>query len=697
MSTTLSINKFNLGLIDSRLSGSTLYRGGLKQCLNAIPSLTGPIKKRAGFRYLNSLPTNTTCVNTFPFIYNNNEAFLIVVTDEPDVPFPEKNMLRAHIYNTYGEETCSICFYCGADRQESVKSVWFHQIKDVVYVCAGAEVQTLTRRNIEGTQWSSQIVDFKDGPWLPENETNTKISVDKTFTPDTAAGTGAIITVSDGSQKFHHGQQLRLLTVDGTTSSWAWFTVVNETAPNANTYNVTFGGGKCKSGYASKIWREGAFIPTISYTGDPIRGRNPSTCCVHEGRLCFGMGEYTFLSKTDAYETFQTTSYSSEAGETSPKVLDNMAITAQLNMKQSSDILWMVSDRDLVIGTDNSEIAIKSDDYGAPLTPTKARAQQQSSEGSEHCTPVTADSGLLVLKKYAKKIMYYTPSQTTGFRYVASNLSLYNEEVTSMGITDIAFVRDPVPVLWCATKDYELVGLTMSIPNEVQAFHKHSTQGKILSVCSLPNPEANADNLYVVVQRDREDGGLSVHLEVLDQGVGVETTDGDDLYYSDSSVKYTSEESTTSWTVDSRFDGKEVCILADGAIQPSCVVGSGGALEIQYPAKDIIIGLPYSMRVQPTEITVQDIVVEGKKKNISKVIARFYKTVGTLLGSDNNYLVEEPWRSTSDHMDTPLPLFTGDKTLNLTGGWRDDGSIIFGSDKPLPWELLSITFDTSIK
>ena len=181
----------------------------------------------------------------------------------------------------------------------------------------------------------------------------------------------------------------------------------------------------------------------------------------------------------------------------------------------------------------------------------------------------------------------------------------------------------------------------------------------------------------------------------MSNGVNVETKSTENLFYSDSSLSFSSDVAKTHWSGFAHLKGQTVKVLADGAVQPEVVVSETGEIDIQYPAKKIVVGLGYDMYIQPTEISVQDIVLENKSKNISSVSARLYKSVGCWIGSENDKLMEIPWRNTNDRMNVALPLYTDLKKMLLTGGWRTDGAIIFGHKDPLPFWLLAIYFEAN--
>lgn len=667
MSNTLAISKFNLGLLGEKIAGNFNLQGSLKQCENAICELQGSVKKRGGMKYL--LPINKAGL-LFPFVFNNTETFVIIVT---------QNLLQI-----YSPKTNTITWSVATTltpTEDDVLYISMYQVQDVVYICGPKfHPQKLIRLNKEGTNWSLNPVSFIESPWLPENETDLKLTAGTACTDGTTAkGTSVNLTASTSvtEAQFPVGSWIRLLTVEGTSSYWATFIVASV---SGTTISTRYQSGTCKTNYASVIWRQNAFI----------NGNFPTCCCIHEARMCYCMGRYVFLSKVDSYDNFSLT----PANAAEIKVTD--AMTTTLSMKQASSINWCASDRNLLVGTENEEYAIKSDDFGTLLSASTVRGQQQSTVGNEFLPVIQTSGGVIAVKKFGKKCTFYLYNSEF-YRYSYKDLNLYNEDVTEVGINDMTYTSDPDPILWLSLVDGSLVGITLSIADDVVAFHKHNTQGQILSVTSLPNDETGESDLYLLVRRSNpEDPQQEIYLEKLDNGVNVSTKDTKLLFYSDSSIHLHSDVKTTHWEGASHLHDRTVQILADGAVQPEVTIGDDGSFDIQYPANDVIVGLGYDMFIQPAELSVQDIVLENKNKNISSVSARLYKSVGCWIGSENDKLKEIPTRNTHDRMNVALPLYTDLKKMLLTGGWREDGAIIFGHKAPLPFHLLAIYLETNI-
>ncbi|MCK4830340.1 hypothetical protein KA005_82240, partial [bacterium] len=65
-------------------------------------------------------------------------------------------------------------------------------------------------------------------------------------------------------------------------------------------------------------------------------------------------------------------------------------------------------------------------------------------------------------------------------------------------------------------------------------------------------------------------------------------------------------------------------------------------------------------------------------------------------GPDEDHLDAWPFRKSSDPMDSPPPLFTGDISQPYSGSCSKDGDILVVQDQPLPLTILAIMPDVGV-
>ena len=148
------------------------------------------------------------------------------------------------------------------------------------------------------------------------------------------------------------------------------------------------------------------------------------------------------------------------------------------------------------------------------------------------------------------------------------------------------------------------------------------------------------------------------------------------------------------------LEGETVDILADGAAHASKTVASG-AITLDRNVIKAQVGLPYTSTLKTLRVDAGSEMgaSQGKIKRIDSAVIRLHETVGLKVGKSLTSLDVVPFRSSSDAMNTAIPLFSGDKEVEFSEGFDTDAFIFVQQAQPLPQTILSIfatlqTFDT---
>ena len=138
------------------------------------------------------------------------------------------------------------------------------------------------------------------------------------------------------------------------------------------------------------------------------------------------------------------------------------------------------------------------------------------------------------------------------------------------------------------------------------------------------------------------------------------------------------------------LEGETVSILADGAVQTEKIV-QNGMIELDTPAGVVHVGLPFVsvLQTMPLVSIGRDGVSEASTKRISGILLRLYKTLGLSVGS-SEHLEKQSFRSSSDPMNAPPALFSGDKKVSFCANWDRISNIRIEQDQPLPLTVLSL-------
>lgn len=421
----------------------------------------------------------------------------------------------------------------------------------------------------------------------------------------------------------------------------------------------------------------------------------PSKVTFFRERLTLAKGQDIYFSVSGDFENFASK-------DSSGQIVADRAIQVNISSDQVNQVQWLVPTQALMIGTSGGEFACMENSTSEAFAPGNVKMELQTAEGSRTVTPVRVGYSVLMTQASGRKVKEVSYNfQQNG--YVTADLTALAEHVTRTGIQQTVWHREPYVAMWAVRTDGQLLGFTFNREQDVVGWHRHILGGAfstgdavVESVCVIPSPDRDHDELWLIVKRTIN-GTTKRYVEYLES----EYADGDlqaDAFYVDCGATYSGAPATTISGL-SYLEGETVQILADGAAHPDRVVTSG-AITLQLSASKVQVGLGYVSTLQTNRINAgaADGTAQGKTKRINKMVLRFYNTLGAKAGPDENNLDELNFRSGSDLMDQPPPLFTGDKLMEWPSGYDFDGYIMVRQEQPLPMTVVAImpqlhTFD----
>jgi hypothetical protein len=277
-------------------------------------------------------------------------------------------------------------------------------------------------------------------------------------------------------------------------------------------------------------------------------------------------------------------------------------------------------------------------------------------------------------------------------RYVAPNMNVWQRHILGTGVAQLAFQADPEEMLWAVRTDGQ-VALHPHVPEqEIRGFARlNHAAGAVLSSVVIPSDDGSSDELWALVKRDGDD-----YLSVEQQAPGwvEDETELADAFYVDSGATYTGAPTTTVSGLD-HLNGRDVAVLADGAVVPGRSVDGAGNLTpaLSIAASTIQVGLAFNARLTWLRPEVKDSgggTMQGKRKRLVSVVLRLLDTVGVKVDPGTGKADQLIDRPGSAPMNTPVPPFTGDTTSkSLSGNWDRDGQGTIISDDPLPCMVLA--------
>lgn len=352
-------------------------------------------------------------------------------------------------------------------------------------------------------RWTLTVIDFQDGPFLDENETAT------TITPSATTGN---ISLTASSALFASTDVGRLVRIKhAAQSGCAKITAFASPTLVSATVQSGFGFGATT---ASSKWRLGVWSDTTGY---------PTSVTFFQDRLVFaGSTLYPLrfdMSKLGDYELFSPNEPAGGA------VSDASAVSFSLNSNSVQDIRALAPDaKGLLLLTGTGEWIAKAGTASAIITATNIDVHQEGGDGCAHLMPVQIAKSTLFLQRAGlkvKEIQFYFDQD--GFK--PEDLTYIADHVTESGVKQMAYQREPDPIVWCVRNDGVLAGMTYSRTLDTLrvAWHRHVLGGvsndggaaaKVESACVIPT--ATGYELWLAVQR-YVNGATVRHIERMTQ------------------------------------------------------------------------------------------------------------------------------------------------------------------------------------
>ena len=420
----------------------------------------------------------------------------------------------------------------------------------------------------------------------------------------------------------------------------------------------------------------------------------PEVVTFHQQRLLFAANKLrrqtVWCSKAGDFSDF---------GTSSPSV-DSDAITFTLDSGTQNKIVWMVSSKSLHIGTIGNEWTVVGGNRRA-LTPTNVLARRQTNRGSAKITPLMIGISTIFLERHGRTVNEFVYDYTYD-SYTTTDVSILSPHVTEFhSIKQWSYQQTPDSIIWAIREDGTLLGITYQRQHSIIGWHRHTTQGDFLSVNCIPNKHSREDDVWAITRRLVN--GVYHHMLEKKSPAFKPNNEAPGSYVSpngffvDNYVQFIDSSGYTSVSAPN-LAGATVSIMVDGAVHPDKVVPASGIVQLDYPGKDVVIGLPYETVIEPLLQDLQnskDGTSLGRVKRINKIVLSLYRSGGIFIGrrddEDGLILEEHPFRRPSHLTGQAVPLFSGLYRINFMEGFDMDDTILIVQKQPLPLTVKSIT------
>jgi len=370
-------------------------------------------------------------------------------------------------------------------------------------------------------------------------------------------------------------------------------------------------------------------------------------------------------------------------------------ITIQIRAQEANPILWLASQRGMIIGTQAEEWLLDSGDEG--LKPDNAVVERRSRYGSEPFQALMAGSVVLFIQRGGQVLAEYV-YQFEEQNYVAPDVSKLVGHLTRSGLRRVAYAQNPDQILWAVNNDGQLLSCTYQRTEQVVAWAVHPTAGFVESVSVVYGDNRAADEVWIVVRRTV--GGVetrrierfdSAHWDRLHAGT-------DPVFHIDAAVVAKGVDPMTSLGGLDHLNGEMVEVVTDGGEHTREVVAAG-QIMLEAPSTFAAAGLACEAEVQPMplDFPLQDGTAQGRKMTVPIFAIRLYKSSGCQYadGPEEPFYVL-PFRSAPQDQDFPPPPFSGFVRQQAAGRLRDELTIIVKSRGPLALNILGLIPNVNI-
>jgi len=224
----------------------------------------------------------------------------------------------------------------------------------------------------------------------------------------------------------------------------------------------------------------------------------PQALTFHEQRLIMGRGRNLYASRIGVPQDFAV-----------DVTDDSFGYEYKFAANQLEDILWMLTKNHyIILGSGMGEWLMTGGD--APLTAANVYVDRVSAHGSANIAAIVANESILFVQDGSQRLREFLYSQERG-GYISPDLSRWAEHIGRENFVELAWQRSPASLLWGVRGNGELAALTLDRNYDIQAWHRHPTDGTVESVAVIPGTAE--DIVYMAVERSLDDINLLDHAD----------------------------------------------------------------------------------------------------------------------------------------------------------------------------------------
>jgi hypothetical protein len=728
---------FNAGELSARMEGRSdlaVYSAGGREILNLLLTIQGPAVKRSGTEHVAPNKADAVRARLIPFVFNVTQAYVVEAGPNYFRFFTNDVQIESAPGVPYEVETPY-----GAD---DVVALDYKQSADVLYLTVRGHAPRELRRTSAVT-FELVVQPLKGGPLQDQNTDDARTigasaaTGTVTLTANTATflpgHVGAFlgleaqdfrsipawepnVEVVVNDKRRSDGKVYQAITLPASASTrtgaiqpthfegeeWDGSSAgqdVNDKDAGGVRWRFLYGraalvkitavasGTSATATVISRLPDEIVTSPTRRWSLGLFSDADgwPDTLEIRDERLIFGKGFDIAASVTGDLNDFAELD---ESGIFQPD------LGFRRRVPGTNVIQWMASDRELLIGTAASEVALQPVNQAGGLASNNLRITSQSFYGSEKVRPLQAGTRTIFVARTGRKL------REAGYdfnfdRYRSPDLTVRSEHITGPGVIEMAQQQEPEGLLWALRSDGVLACLTYDEDQDVRGWSRHvigGTEARVESLCTIPAPDNSHDQLWLAVRRLV----AGVERRTIERMLPT-WREGDTLasaWFVDGGKRWTADGGPiTTASGFAHLAGETVTLLADGATHAIKTVAGDGTIALDRPASNVVAGLPYVARYGSMQIVSdsQNGTSQSRIKRIVKIGLRLLETLGVRAGPSEAARDELLFRTAAMTMDAPPDLYSGEYLMGWPGGYDRDVRVSVESFQPLPFTLLSLS------
>jgi hypothetical protein len=627
--------------------------------------------------------------------------------------------------------------FTGVENREELAEIQYTQVNDLLFICHPNYPPAIFGRTAENSFRRFFLPELVGTDVTNSTSGSSPVSVEialgfpfrdivtsgATMTLNTATrGEGRTLTASstDGWGGFtsDHVGAYFLMTVSGKTGLVVVTAVGSTTSATVNVL-LDVGGTS-----ATTNWRECAWSNARGW---------PRTVVAHQNRIGFGgnaaQPNTIWWSQTADFSEFNGSKAINDLGatgwtNTSSTAVSSDPFNATILSGQADNINWIVSDKNLTIGTEGREYIA---DFVIGTSSTTLSVQPQTSFGSAFVQAKKVSNAITFIDRSNISTREFVFNfnednfRSEDISFKAKHLPVHSESLEVWTELSSALRNKPkivefqiqntpyAQILWfkdrngypfICSRDREL-GINgwarMDFSHDVSfSSINKSKASPIETMCSIPSANGTGDDLFIMTKRtlnsstvftvERLIGTESFHDSRYPAPEGSLSSLDDPIDYLGlhMDMMFSDTSGSDTLTLSTNLEGETVHAWRSGVYQGEFTVSAAGEITLDssgFSGELAVAGLKHNFMVQPVVVEAGSVYgnAQGTIKYVEEIVAKLYQTLGLRVG----------------YVRGPEPIY-----ISTGGGTPDDAKVDFDySDVTLDyllfnWNELPINLET---